>query len=163
MKELTVLIVEDSKPMLDVMVTMLDRFGFGRVLTAEDGDQAFQVFQRYKPDLIITDWQMDNVDGLELVRWIRRNKHSVNRSVPVILMTGFSEHMRITNARDTGITEILVKPFNANDLARRIMHIIDVPRDFIESLNFFGPDRRRREIDDFGKDDRRNEKPEVVE
>jgi len=162
MKELSVLIVEDSKPMLDIMVTMLDRFGFGRVLTAEDGEQAFQTFQRYKPDLIITDWHMENVDGLELVKWIRRNKYSVNRSVPIILMTGFSEHTRIANARDTGVTEILVKPFSAYDLARRIMHIIDVPRDFIESLNFFGPDRRRREIDDFDKDDRRNVKPEAV-
>lgn len=163
MKELTVLIVEDSKPMLEIMVTMLDRFGFGRVLTAQDGEQAFSIFQRYKPDIIITDWHMDEVDGLEFAQWIRRNKHSVNRSVPIILMTGFSEHMRIASARDVGVTEILVKPFSAYDLARRIMHVIDVPRDFIESLGFFGPDRRRKPIDNFGGDDRRNLDAEPVE
>lgn len=161
MKDLTVLVAEDSEPMMEVMVTILTRFGFGRIFTALDGEEAFSIFQRYKPDLIITDWHMENVDGLELSQWIRRNKHSVNRSVPIILMTGFTDVGRITNARDTGVTEILVKPFKAEDLARRIMHMIDVPRDFIESLNFFGPDRRRRVNDDFG-DDRRNVEPEVV-
>lgn len=163
MKQLTVLVVEDSAPMMGIMVTMLDRFGFGKVLTAQDGEQAFSAFQRYKPDIIITDWHMDGVDGLELTQWIRRNKYSVNRSVPIILMTGFSEHVRITSARDIGVTEILVKPFSAYDLARRIMHVIDVPRDFIESLEFFGPDRRRKPIDNFDGDDRRNINPEVVE
>ena len=163
MKELSVLVVEDSKPMLEIMVTMLDRFGFGKVLTAEDGEQAFSVFQRYKPDIIITDWQMDDVDGLELTQWIRRNKYSVNRSIPIILMTGFSEHMRIASARDVGVTEILVKPFTAHDLARRIMHVIDVPRDFVESLEFFGPDRRRKIVDDYSGDDRRGQNAETVE
>lgn len=160
MKELTVLIVEDSQPMMEIMVTMMDRFGFGKILTAQDGEEGFSIFQRYKPDLIITDWHMDNVDGLEMTTWIRRNKFSVNRAVPVILMTGFSEHMRITSARDVGVTEILMKPFSALDLARRIMHVIDVPRDFIESLGFFGPDRRRRVVE-FDKDDRRVNEPEV--
>lgn len=163
MKELTVLVVEDSKPMMEIMVTMLTRFGFGKVLTAEDGEAAFSIFQRYKPDIIITDWHMDEVDGLELAKWIRRNKYSVNRSVPIILMTGFSEHMRISSARDVGVTEILVKPFTAHDLARRIMHVIDVPRDFIESLGFFGPDRRRKPIDNFDAEDRRNIDAETIE
>ena len=162
MKQLTVLIVEDSQPMMEIMVSMMDRFGFGKILTAQDGEEGFSVFQRYKPDLIITDWHMDNVDGLEMTRWIRRNKMSVNRSVPIILMTGFSEHMRITSARDIGVTEILMKPFSAHDLARRIMHVIDAPRDFIESISFFGPDRRRRKNEEFNEDDRRVQEPEVI-
>jgi PleD family two-component response regulator len=162
MKQLSVLVVEDSRPMMEILVTILDRFGFGKVYTAEDGEQAFSVFQRYKPDLIITDWHMNNVDGLELTKWIRRNKYSVNRSVPIILMTGFSEHFRISHARDTGVTEILSKPFTAQDLARRIMHVIDVPRDFIESNGFFGPDRRRRSDDGFDKQNRRVVNPEEV-
>lgn len=160
MKELTVLIVEDSEPMMDIMVTILNRFGFGRILTAQDGEQGFSLFQRYKPDLIITDWHMEPVDGLEMTRWIRRNKYSVNRMIPIILMTGFTEHSRIANARDLGVTEILVKPFKAEDLARRIMHVIDVPRDFIEAQQFFGPDRRRTRKDGYQGADRRNIVPE---
>ncbi len=53
-------------------------------------------------------------------------------------------------ARDAGVTEFLVKPFTAHDLARRIAHVINKPRDFIETQDFFGPDRRRRQADESG-------------
>ncbi len=159
MKELKVLVVDDCAPMLEVMVSILDRFGFGAIVTASDGEEAFSVFQAEKPDLIITDWHMPNVDGLEFCNWIRRNKHSVNRRIPIILMTGFSERERVAKARDGGVTEILMKPFSAKDLARRIMHVIDVPRDFIESMEFLGPDRRRRSDENYAGSDRRSEAP----
>lgn len=159
MKELTVLVVEDSEPMMEVMVNILTRFGFERIITATDGEEGFLKYQRYKPDFIITDWHMHPVDGVEMIQWIRRSKHSPNRMIPIILMTGYTEHTRITNARDTGTTEIMVKPFDAEDLARRIMHIIDRPRDFIEMQAFFGPDRRRRKSTVGPDDDRRKFKP----
>ena len=162
MKELTILVVEDSDAMMEIMVTILTRFGFGRILTAQNGEEGFSLFQRYKPDMIITDWHMEPVDGIELIKWIRRNKYSVRRMVPIILMTGFTEHTRIESARDIGTTEILVKPFKAEDLAKRIMHMIDVPRDFIETQQFFGPDRRRRKVDDIDGEDRRKLNPEVT-
>tara|TARA_B100001167_G_C16629412_1_gene238787 strand:- start:119 stop:607 length:489 start_codon:yes stop_codon:yes gene_type:complete len=160
MKELSVLVVEESQPMLQVLVGILEEFGFGKILTATDGEQAFQIHQHHRPDIIITDWHMEPIDGLELCQWIRRTKHSVNRSVPIILMSSYTEQTRITNARDMGVTEILVKPFTAQDLARRIMHVVDVPRDFIESLNFFGPDRRRHSPDGYEGENRRTKNPE---
>ena len=129
-------------------------------MKAQDGEEAFSLFQQYKPDILITDWHMDH-DGLELTRWIRRNKQSINRMIPIVLMTGFTDLTRITGARDNGVTEIIVKPFNAEDLAKRLMHVIDLPRDFIESMGFFGPDRRRKNADYTGKD-RRNMDPEEV-
>lgn len=160
MKELTVLLVEDSDPMMDVMVNILKRFGFEKILTAKDGEEGFLKYQNHKPDFIITDWHMEPVDGVEMIQWIRRSKHSPNRMVPIILMTGYTEHSRITSARDNGTTEILVKPFEAEDLARRIMHIIDKPRDFVETQKFFGPDRRRRKSDVGASKDRRVFNPE---
>jgi CheY-like chemotaxis protein len=162
MKQLTVLVVEDSKPMQAILIKILEDFGFGTVLTAEDGEQAYQIHQHHRPDIIITDWHMEPVDGLELCHWIRRNKHSVNRTVPIILMTGDSGHIKINNARDKGVTEILVKPFNARDLARRLMHVIDMPRDFIEAQEFFGPDRRRHSDDNFEGKNKRLRDPEDV-
>jgi two-component system chemotaxis response regulator CheY len=160
MKELTVLLVEDSEPMMDVVVNILKRFGFEHIITATNGEEGFRQYQNHKPDLIITDWHMEPVDGVGMIQWIRRNKHSPNRMVPIILMTGYTEHSRITSARDTGTTEILVKPFEADDLARRIMHIIDKPRDFVETQAFFGPDRRRRKNDVDETKDRRVFNPE---
>ena len=159
MKELKVLVIDDCAPMLGMMVSILDRFGFTSIVTARDGEEAFAVFQAEKPDLVITDWHMPNVDGLEFCHWIRRNKHSVNRRVPIILMTGFSERERIGKARDSGVTEVLVKPFTAKDLARRIMYVIDVPRDFIEAMEFLGPDRRRRPDDDYIGGNKRSAEP----
>jgi len=162
-EKIRVLIVDDLEPMRDILEAILRNFGFEQIYKASDGEQAFSLFQREKPDLVITDWYMDGVDGLELTRWIRRSKYSVNRVVPIILMTGFSEKFRIANARDTGVTEILLKPFSAEDLAKRIMHVIDRPRDFIESIRFFGPDRRRRVVDGFEDDDRRVYEAEVTD
>ena len=77
--------------------------------------------------------------------------------VPVILMTGYSAQPRIENARDLGVTEFLVKPFSASDLARRIAYVINKPRDFVDSEQFFGPDRRRRKDEDYGGPQRRGD------
>ena len=159
MKNLSVLIVEDSELMIEVIMTILSRFEISDITVANDGEHGFTLFQRVKPDIVITDWHMEPVDGLEMIKWIRRSKHSVNRSVPIILTTGFSEKIRVTQARDMGVTEILIKPFTANDLAKRLMHVIDKPRDFIESDNYFGPDRRRRSDEGFAGDNRRKENP----
>ena len=81
--------------------------------------------------------------------------------VPIIMMTGYSAMPRVSEARDCGATEFLVKPFSANDMARRIAYVINKPRDFIETEDFFGPDRRRRKIDNYRgprrrDDDRKN-------
>jgi DNA-binding response OmpR family regulator len=99
---------------------------------------------RERPDIIITDWEMDDIDGLEMIRWIRSNADSPKRTVPIIIMTGYAAAPRVSAARDHGVTEFLVKPFTANELARRLTYVIDHPRDFVETEQFFGPDRRRR-------------------
>jgi hypothetical protein len=64
--------------------------------------------------------------------------------VPIIMMTGYGSSSKISNARDVGVTEFLIKPFSAHDISKRIMHIISSPRDFIVTDNFAGPDRRRK-------------------
>ena len=87
--------------------------------------------------------------GIELVNRIRNSPDSPNKMVPIIMMTGYSAMPRVSEARDSGATEFLVKPFSANDLARRIAYVINKPRDFIETEDFFGPDRRRRVMENF--------------
>jgi two-component system, chemotaxis family, chemotaxis protein CheY len=83
-------------------------------------------------------------DGLELTRLVRNHPTSPNRMAPVILITGYSSLPRVHEARDAGVTEFLVKPFTANDVAKRIAHVVNFPRDFISHPKFFGPDRRRK-------------------
>lgn len=155
--KLSVLVVEDSPPMLEVVVNALKYLGVGQVYMAKNGEAGFQQFIKMRPDVVITDWEMDPVDGLELVRWIRRDSLSPNRTVPIIIMTGYAASLRVAESRDRGTTEFLVKPFTANELARRIAYVIDAPRDFVETQEYFGPDRRRRKAQDYSGPERRND------
>jgi two-component system chemotaxis response regulator CheY len=142
-QKITVLVVEDNQPMLEVTKALLLTFGVGNVVTAQNGEVGFKRFCEFNPDIVIADWMMKPMDGITLTKKVRTDPLSPNPYVPVILMTGFSEKRRVFQARDAGVTEFLVKPFNARDLYRRIAQLIERPRQFVRSEDFFGPDRRR--------------------
>lgn len=144
MHRISVLVVEDNQPMLDITKSLLLTFGVGHVIGAKDGITGFKRYTEYNPDIVIADWMMRPVDGIELTRRIRTDKLSPNPFVPLILMTGFSERRRVIEARDAGVTEFLVKPFTARDLYKRMVQIIERPRQFVRADGFFGPDRRRK-------------------
>lgn len=148
-EKLSILVVEDTVPMQKLVTSVLETLGVGRVWTASDGQAGFEMFCNENPDIVITDWHMIPVSGIELVNQIRRSDMSPNKMVPVIMMTGYSALPRVAEARDEGTTEFLVKPFSANDLARRIAYVINKPRDFVDSEDFFGPDRRRRVVENY--------------
>lgn len=156
-ERLSVLIVEDTAPMRKLVTSVLDTLGVGIIYSASDGDEGFEVFCRQNPDIVIADWHMIPTNGLELVEKIRTHEESPNKTVPIVMMTGYSALPRVSQARDMGATEFLVKPFSANDLARRIAYVINKPRDFIETEDFFGPDRRRRKIENYQGPQRRDE------
>lgn len=141
---ISVLVVEDNEPMLEIVKSLLLTFGVGHVIGAPDGEVGFSRFCEYNPDIIIADWMMKPMDGMTFTRLIRNDERSPNTYVPVILMTGFSEKRRVLQARDAGVTEFLVKPFDARDLYKRIAQVIERPRQFVRSSDFFGPDRRRK-------------------
>lgn len=144
LETVSVLVVEDNKPMLDIAKSLLLTFGVGHVITATNGEMGFEKFCEYNPDLVIADWMMRPMDGISFTRLVRNDPRSPNQYVPIILMTGFSERRRVLQARDAGVTEFLVKPFNARDLYKRLAQVIERPRQFVRSDDFFGPDRRRR-------------------
>lgn len=141
---ISVLVVEDNEPMLEIVKSLLLTFGVGHVIGAPDGEVGYRRFCEYNPDIVIADWMMKPMDGMTFTRMIRNDERSPNSYVPVILMTGFSEKRRVLQARDAGVTEFLVKPFDARDLYKRIVQVIERPRQFVRSDDFFGPDRRRK-------------------
>lgn len=158
--KLSILVVDDAAPVLDVTARALEILGVGRVLKAKDGPSAFDTYVRERPDIILTDWEMTPMDGLDLIKKIRNDELSPKRNVPIIMMTGYTASARVAKARDYGITEFLVKPFTANELSRRIAYVIDNPRDFVETEQFFGPDRRRRKSMDYDGEGKRDEDDE---
>jgi len=135
--------------MRKLVTSVLETLGVGRILTATEGEEGYEIFCEEKPDIVIADWHMVPMSGIDLVNKIRCEKSSPNKMVPIVMMTGYSALPRVAQARDTGATEFLVKPFSANDLARRIAYVINKPRDFIETADYFGPDRRRRVMSDY--------------
>jgi two-component system chemotaxis response regulator CheY len=144
MHRISVLVIEDNQPMLDVTKSLLLTFGIGHVIGAQNGDIGFRRFCEYNPDIVIADWMMKPTDGISLTRQIRNDLQSPNHYAPVILMTGFSEKRRVFQARDSGVTEFLVKPFTARELYKRMVLVIERPRQFVRADEFFGPDRRRK-------------------
>lgn len=157
-----VLVVDDNQPMINLTKSILQTFGVGQIFTALNGEDAIKKYKETNPDIIIADWMMKPINGIDMTKKIRSDDQSINPYVPVILMTGFSEKKRVFEARDAGVTEFLVKPFNARDLYRRLVQIIERPRQFVRSDDFFGPDRRRikgdhyngakKRYDDYGEE-----------
>lgn len=144
LEKLSVLVAEDILPVRKLLISMLEIIGIGKIYSAGDGRQAFDIFCRAAPDIVMTDWHMPDADGLELLKNIRTSPQSPNKMTPVIFVTGYSAPHRIATARDLGVTEYLVKPFAAEDMIGRILHVVKTPRDFIDSEVYFGPDRRRK-------------------
>ncbi len=143
----SVLIVEDNQPMIEITQSILNTFGIKTIHSATNGELGFSKFNQEDYDIVIIDWMMKPMDGIELTEKIRTDKLSRNPYVPIILMTGFSEKKRVFKARDKGVTEFMVKPFTANDLYKRLVQIIERPRQFVKSDDFTGPDRRRKAVE----------------
>lgn len=156
-KQVSVLVVEDNQPMNEMVQSLLKAFGINFIYSARNGESGYKKYLEHKPDIIIADWMMKPVDGIMFTEKIRKNPSSPNPFVPIILMTGFSEKKRVLKARDSGVTEFLVKPFTARDLYKRIAQIIERPRQFVKTGEFFGPDRRRKEDEEYGGPMRRIE------
>ncbi len=148
------LIVEDNKFMQTVIRRVLAALGAKDVRESNDGADALKVLKTFHADIIITDWAMEPLDGIELTHMIRTASDSANPYVPIIMLTAYSEINRIVEARDSGVNEFVVKPISVNTLYSRIQAVIERPRPFIRIKDFFGPDRRRKELP-FNEPDRR--------
>ncbi|HEX2752980.1 MAG TPA: response regulator [Alphaproteobacteria bacterium] len=156
-KNMTVLIVESTRAMSDLTKSVLITFGVSDIHTAFNSEEGFKMFCELEPDLVIIDWLQEPDNGLNLTKRIRSDKRSPNPFTPIILMTGYSQKRRVLQARDSGITEFLVKPFTAKALYQRIEQIIEMPRYFVVSDRYFGPDRRRKRDANYAGPDRRSD------
>lgn len=155
LNRISVLLVDDNAHMLHIVRTMLRGFGIVHIFEARDPAEGLDIARNDAIDIIVLDYQMDILDGLEFTRMIRTAKDSQNRYVPIILLTAYTERSRIAAARDAGVTEICAKPINANEMWLKMCACINDPRPFVRSKGFFGPDRRRRETSNYEGSERR--------
>lgn len=143
-QRLTVLIVDDSPPMREVLRALLQAIGITNIVEARDGKHAITKLRDFSIDIVVTDWVMEEMDGLELTRWLRTSSDSPNEFMPIIMVSGHTEAERIETARDAGINEFVAKPLSALNLFQRLVAVIEHPRPFVRTDTYFGPDRRRK-------------------
>ena len=152
---LAVLIIDDHANMRKIVNTILHALGIEYVYEASDGADGFEAMRAYSPDIVIVDWEMPGIDGIEFTELIRKASDSPNPYVPIIFLTSYSDRRHVCRARDAGVTEFLAKPVSVNAIYLRLMSIINKPRPFVSSKNYFGPCRRRHKARDYGGRERR--------
>jgi two-component system chemotaxis response regulator CheY len=145
LSRLKVLIVDDNAYMLTILRTLLHGFSIKTVYESRDPADAFDIVRSDTVDIIITDYQMDILDGLDFVRLVRTGDDSPNPLIPIVMVSAYSERSRVQKARDAGVTEFCCKPITARDMFAKLAAIVNAPRAFIRNKSYFGPDRRRQE------------------
>lgn len=139
------LLVADADTQLSgVLTKTLRTMGFEQIETTASGHEAVHKLQKDAYDMLITDWNLADFDGIALVDFIRSDPRSLNMALPVVMLTGRAEQTDVLRARDHGITEYAVKPFTAQSVFSRLERVVDFPRPFVVSQKFTGPDRRAR-------------------
>jgi len=119
---MNILVVDDSAMTRMVAKKTLGTLGFDNVFEAEDGAQALEVFKNNEIDVIFTDWNMPNMNGLELLIEIRK----INKDVPVIMITTEGSRSKVVEAVQNGISDYLVKPFTPASLKEKLTKWLNV-------------------------------------
>ena len=159
--KLRILVVEDNAHFRTLVRTILETIGVSEIEEARDGAEAIELLKSFKADLAIVDWKMDGLDGVECVRRLRSAEDSPNRFLPLIMVTGYSNPRLIRSATDAGVDDLLAKPISAKSLLSRIVLVLERERRFFATEDYFGPDRRCRELSFKGPDRRIKERCRV--
>ncbi len=117
-----VLIVDDYKTMLRIMRNLLRQIDFRNVDEAGDGSEALEKLRQGRFSLIISDWNMQPMTGLELLQAVRADP--ILRSTPFIMVTAESKTENVTTALQAGVSGYIIKPFNAGTLQSKIERVL---------------------------------------
>jgi len=111
-----VLLVDDSRTIRNIQKKTFSQLGHEDVLEAADGVEALQQIGQTRPDLVLIDWNMPNMDGITLVRKIRET----DKALPLIMCTTEAEKSRVIEAIKAGVNNYLVKPFTPDTLKEKV-------------------------------------------
>lgn len=142
---LTVMVVEPHALGRRLLRDLLKGIGVGLVLTEESMENALESFGNVHVDIVFSDWS-GSTDAIALLNMLRATD-STNRFVPVVVVSGFNDIDHVRHARDAGANEYLLKPFTPAAVIARLRAVAAHPRPFVEAGSFFGPDRRRHQME----------------
>ena len=117
-KNMRVMIVDDYNTMLRILRNLLRQLDINNVEEATDGEKALDLMRRTAFDLVISDWNMAPMTGLDLLRAVRADEKL--RRIPFIMVTAESKTENVITAKQAGVSNYIVKPFNAETLRMKI-------------------------------------------
>lgn len=112
-----VLVADDSGVMRKIVIRALNAVGLTDTVEAADGSEALALFSQQPFDLVLTDWNMPNKTGIELIRDIR----ATGSQVPILMITTEAEKTRVLDAVQAGVSDYLVKPFETDTLRQKLI------------------------------------------
>ncbi|MFC3229457.1 chemotaxis response regulator CheY [Marinibaculum pumilum] len=121
-KDMRVLIVDDYKTMLRIISNLLKQIGFNNVDEASDGASALQMLREADYGLVISDWNMEPMTGLQLLKEVRAD--DTLKATPFIMVTAESKTENVVAAKQAGVNNYIVKPFNAETLKRKLTAVL---------------------------------------
>lgn len=119
---MNVLIVDDYKTMLRIIENLLKQLGFKNIFQAIDGQSALQQLSEKSFGLIISDWNMQPMTGLQLLKEVRSSDRL--KSIPFIMVTAESKTENVVAAKEAGVNNYIVKPFNAETLKQKLVAVV---------------------------------------
>ena len=146
--KINILIVEDNDSSRRLVVELLRSSGFNNLTIARTAEDAIEQMQAQQPDLILLDWGLPGLSGIELAQMIRHaavtpDDRFSNPAVPMIMLTARQSARDVTTARNAGIDEFVIKPFSMVSILKAICSCMLRRRPFIVSAGYVGPCRRR--------------------
>ncbi|MDR3511881.1 MAG: response regulator [Caulobacteraceae bacterium] len=158
-----VLVVDGSHAGARLLGELLKGVGAKHVYAEPTAAAAMAACKNFEPQVIFTELTGRDLDGLNLVRTLRRSTLSC-RQTPVIVVTTEATAAAIVASRNAGVHEFLRKPFTTKDLVRRLEAVCLRSRDWIEAINYIGPDRRRFNSGDYqGPRKRQSDHPAMAD
>lgn len=148
------MVVDDSPFALELTSQALLGFGIRTRYSCHSAAEAMAILADCPIDLLVVDCEMPEMDGYELVRWLRRSGLDPNAFVPVVMTAAHIRRSRVAEARDCGASFVITKPFSAKTLLERIVWVARDSRPFLEVGEYFGPDRRFRQSEAPGSERR---------
>jgi two-component system, chemotaxis family, chemotaxis protein CheY len=142
LRDLSILIADPSPYVCTLVHGMLRAFGAGRMIEVKDTAEALETLEKNRIDVVLCDAGLPPDGGLALTRAIRRRANNENRAVPILLMASDTREMVVKEGRDAGANMVVAKPLSPANLYDRLAWVAFNPRQYVDTENYFGPDRR---------------------
>ncbi len=122
-KNMKILVVDDFSTMRRIVKNILRQLNFNNIVEADDGASALDILQKEKVDMVVSDWNMPKMTGLELLKAVRAD--DALKDIPFLMVTAEARQENIIEAVKSGVSNYIVKPFTAETLGQKINQVFN--------------------------------------